>query len=47
LGIGDSQIFDLGGIVGAIIGTLIVLPFAGWFLRRRARASQSGTPGTV
>jgi uncharacterized membrane protein YeaQ/YmgE (transglycosylase-associated protein family) len=35
-GIGDSQIFDLGGIVGAIIGTLIVLPFAGMILRRSA-----------
>ncbi len=35
-GIGDADIFDLEGIVGAIIGTLIVLPFAGWFLRRYA-----------
>lgn len=35
-GIGDSNVFDLGGIVGAVIGTLIVLPIAGWFLRRRA-----------
>jgi len=36
LGIGDDEIFDLTGIVGAIIGTLIVLPFAGWILRRSA-----------
>ena len=33
-GIGDTDIFDWGGIVGAIIGTLIVLPIAGWLLRR-------------
>jgi uncharacterized membrane protein YeaQ/YmgE (transglycosylase-associated protein family) len=25
LGIGDDQAFDLGGLIGAIIGTLIVL----------------------
>jgi uncharacterized membrane protein YeaQ/YmgE (transglycosylase-associated protein family) len=25
LGIGDSDMFDLGGLVGAIIGTLLVL----------------------
>ncbi|GIH93048.1 GlsB/YeaQ/YmgE family stress response membrane protein [Planobispora siamensis] len=35
LGIGDTDIFDWGGILGAIIGTLIVLPITGWFLRRR------------
>ena len=36
-GIGDHDIFDLEGIVGAVIGTLIVLPFASWLLRRSAR----------
>ena len=35
LGIGDTDIFDWGGLVGAIIGTLIVLVLAGYFLRRR------------
>ena len=35
-GIGDDDIFDLEGIVGAVIGTLIVLPFASWFMRRSA-----------
>lgn len=25
LGIGDSEMFDLGGLVGAIIGTMLVL----------------------
>jgi uncharacterized membrane protein YeaQ/YmgE (transglycosylase-associated protein family) len=34
LGIGDTDIFDWGGFVGALIGTLIVLPIAGWALRR-------------
>ena len=36
LGIGDDKIFDLTGVVGAIVGTLIVLPIAGWILRRSA-----------
>ncbi len=35
LGIGDTDIFDWGGLLGAIIGTLIVLGLAGYFLRRR------------
>jgi uncharacterized membrane protein YeaQ/YmgE (transglycosylase-associated protein family) len=35
LGIGDTDIFDWGGLVGAIIGTLIVLGLVGYFLRRR------------
>jgi uncharacterized membrane protein YeaQ/YmgE (transglycosylase-associated protein family) len=35
LGIGDTDIFDWGGILSAIIGTLIVIPIAGWILRRR------------
>jgi uncharacterized membrane protein YeaQ/YmgE (transglycosylase-associated protein family) len=34
LGIGDDDVFDLGGIVSAIIGVLIVLPIAGFALRR-------------
>jgi uncharacterized membrane protein YeaQ/YmgE (transglycosylase-associated protein family) len=25
LGIGDAEIFDLGGLIGAIIGTMIIL----------------------
>jgi uncharacterized membrane protein YeaQ/YmgE (transglycosylase-associated protein family) len=35
LGIGDTDIFDWGGLLSAIIGTLIVLGLAGYFLRRR------------
>jgi uncharacterized membrane protein YeaQ/YmgE (transglycosylase-associated protein family) len=39
LGIGDTDIFDWGGFVGALIGTLIVLPIAGWLLRRTGSRS--------
>jgi uncharacterized membrane protein YeaQ/YmgE (transglycosylase-associated protein family) len=31
---GDEDVFDLGGIVGAIVGTLVVLPAATFLLRR-------------
>jgi uncharacterized membrane protein YeaQ/YmgE (transglycosylase-associated protein family) len=41
-GIGDDDIFDWGGILSAIIGTLIVIPIAGWLLRRSGRAPTSG-----
>ena len=37
LGIGDTSIFDWGGVVSALIGTLIVVPIASWILRRNAR----------
>lgn len=36
LGIGDTDIFDWGGILSALIGTLIVVPLATWILRRRS-----------
>jgi len=35
LGIGDTDVFDFGGIISAIIGTLIVLAVVGFFVRRR------------
>ena len=35
LGIGDTDIFDWGGILSAIIGTVIVLLVVGFLLRRR------------
>ena len=35
LGIGDTDVFDFGGIISAIIGTLIVLAMVGFFVRRR------------
>jgi len=34
LGIGDNDIFDWGGVLSALIGTLIVVPIAGWILRK-------------
>jgi uncharacterized membrane protein YeaQ/YmgE (transglycosylase-associated protein family) len=34
LGIGDTDVFDLGGILSAVIGVLILLPIAGAVLRR-------------
>jgi uncharacterized membrane protein YeaQ/YmgE (transglycosylase-associated protein family) len=35
LGIGDTDVFDFGGIISAIIGTLIALAVVGFFVRRR------------
>ena len=37
LGIGDKDVFDLGGLVSALIGVVIVLLVAGWVLRRTGR----------
>ena len=37
LGIGDTDIFDWGGVLSALIGTLIVLVIATFILRRTAR----------
>jgi uncharacterized membrane protein YeaQ/YmgE (transglycosylase-associated protein family) len=42
LGIGDTDAFDLGGLVGAIIGVVIILIVAGFVLRR----TSAGRPGT-
>jgi uncharacterized membrane protein YeaQ/YmgE (transglycosylase-associated protein family) len=39
LGIGDDDIFDWGGIVGAIIGVMIVIPLSAMVLRMRQRRS--------
>jgi len=44
LGIGDDDVFDLGGIVSAIIGVLIVLPIAGFVLRRTGLSPERGAP---
>ena len=33
LGIGDDDVFDLGGILSAIIGVIILLPFVGIITR--------------
>jgi uncharacterized membrane protein YeaQ/YmgE (transglycosylase-associated protein family) len=32
-GIGDTDVFDLGGLLGAVIGVIILIPFVGLFLR--------------
>ena len=37
LGIGDTAVFDLGRIVGAIIGVIILLLFVGIFAHMRRR----------
>jgi uncharacterized membrane protein YeaQ/YmgE (transglycosylase-associated protein family) len=34
LGIGDTDVFDLGGILSALIGVIIVLLLAGFVMRR-------------
>ena len=39
LGIGDDDVFDLGGIISAIIGVVIVLLVAGFVLRRTGTAA--------
>lgn len=36
LGIGDTDVFDWGGVLSALIGTVIVLVAATWILRRTA-----------
>jgi len=38
LGIGDDDMFDLGGLLSAIIGVLIVLPIASLIMRRTGMA---------
>jgi uncharacterized membrane protein YeaQ/YmgE (transglycosylase-associated protein family) len=35
LGIGDTDVFDWGGILSALIGTVIVVLVVGFFVRRR------------
>jgi uncharacterized membrane protein YeaQ/YmgE (transglycosylase-associated protein family) len=41
IGIGDDDMFDLGGIIGAIIGSILVLLAAGWAMRRTGRAGRT------
>ena len=43
LGIGDTQVFDFGGIIGAIIGAIIVLLIVG-FVARRSQRSHAAAP---
>jgi uncharacterized membrane protein YeaQ/YmgE (transglycosylase-associated protein family) len=46
LGIGDTDMFDWGGVVGALIGVVIVLLLAGFFSRRVGGRPRSG-PGSM
>jgi uncharacterized membrane protein YeaQ/YmgE (transglycosylase-associated protein family) len=46
LGIGDTDIFDWGGLLSALIGTVIVVLIATWVMRRMARREAGGgAPG--
>jgi uncharacterized membrane protein YeaQ/YmgE (transglycosylase-associated protein family) len=42
LGIGDTDVFDWGGLVSAFIGTLIVVPLASWLVRRAGGGRRPG-----
>ena len=45
LGIGDNDAFDLGGILSAIIGVILVLILVG-FVMRRAGGHKGARPAT-
>lgn len=45
LGIGDTDMFDWGGILGALIGVVIVLLLVGFVTRRMSGGRQSPTAG--
>jgi len=44
LGIGDDKAFDLGGLIGAIIGTMILLGIYRAVADRRGGPSRMATP---
>jgi len=46
LGIGDTNIFDWGGVLSALIGTLIVLIIVTWVVRRRTRQAADTASST-
>jgi uncharacterized membrane protein YeaQ/YmgE (transglycosylase-associated protein family) len=39
IGIGDSDVFDWGGVIGAVIGSIVVVVLASFILKRTGRAS--------
>jgi uncharacterized membrane protein YeaQ/YmgE (transglycosylase-associated protein family) len=45
-GIGDTEMFDLGGLLGAIIGTMILLGVYRVVVDRGDRRQEPGTPAT-
>jgi uncharacterized membrane protein YeaQ/YmgE (transglycosylase-associated protein family) len=44
LGIGDTDVFDLGGIVGAVIGVVIVLAIVAAVMRNRGAGTSHPGP---
>ena len=44
LGIGDTKVFDFGGIIGAIIGAIIILVIVGFVARRSQHKSPPASP---
>jgi uncharacterized membrane protein YeaQ/YmgE (transglycosylase-associated protein family) len=46
LGIGDTDIFDLGGLIGAIIGTMILLGLYRVVVGRADQEDRRGRPAT-
>ena len=46
LGIGDDDMFDLGGLLGAIIGTMILLGIYRAVAGGEDRGPKTGTPAT-
>jgi uncharacterized membrane protein YeaQ/YmgE (transglycosylase-associated protein family) len=46
LGIGDTDIFDLGGLIGAIIGTMILLGLYRVVVGREDQEERRGRPAT-
>jgi uncharacterized membrane protein YeaQ/YmgE (transglycosylase-associated protein family) len=43
VGIGDENVFDLVGVIGAILGSVVVLLVAGWVMHRSGRGRTHGT----
>jgi uncharacterized membrane protein YeaQ/YmgE (transglycosylase-associated protein family) len=43
-GIGDTEIFDLGGLIGAIIGTMIILGVYRVVVNRSEDSGRTATP---
>jgi uncharacterized membrane protein YeaQ/YmgE (transglycosylase-associated protein family) len=44
IGIGDSDKFDWGGIIGAVIGSIIVVAVASWLIKRSGHHPVGGAP---
>ncbi len=44
LGIGDNEAFDLGGLIGAVIGAMLLLGLYRTFVRDKGDRTGTGTP---